>query len=113
MTTLDLFDVTKDKAPTFDWTHYKPDLIGNIFLRTQNDASYIKEIREEALKRGRLDVAKACMRAIGRSKPFAILTNVELKLRMSYPGLLKHKSNLLAARQLVYKTFGLKKSLEF
>ncbi len=109
MGTLDLLGVDRAAAVTFDWSDYAPHKLGDIFLRSHNEASFYREMIAAADVRGRTDIADACHKAIRRGRLFSAISSAELKLRMRYPKIVEHRSTLLKVRHSVYKALGLKR----
>lgn len=102
MVTLDLLDVDRSLATTFDWSRYSPDQFGSILLRKDNEKLFAREIVETASARGRDDIAHAVARALSRSRRFKPLADMELLARRRAPWLAHHKEGLLRIRSMAY-----------
>lgn len=110
MITLDLVDVDRAKAKTFDWSSYSPDEFGALLLRRNNEIIFAREIREVARSKGRNDIAASVERAIRRSSRFSFLAQAEYYLRRRAPWVVRHKTELIRLRSAVYTMFNLQRS---
>jgi hypothetical protein len=106
MTTLDLFGVADPQAaPTFDWGGYTPSAFARVFVRTDNDAAFAREIRAAAATRGRDDIVAACDAALRRGRALRPLARAEDAVKTSALGR-RYRATLKAQRDRAYRALG-------
>lgn len=106
MVSLDLLDVrTKEQAPCFDWSEYSPSAFSKVFLRTESDATFAKEIRIAAAEHGRQDIVTACDDALKRGKTFRFVSRTEDHVKNTRLGR-KYRSSLKRHRTRIYRAMG-------
>ena len=110
MITLDLVDVDRTKATTFDWSSYSPDDFGDLLLRGNNQIVLGRDILEAARSKGRNDIAVPVERLIRRSSRFKFLAHAEFYLRRRAPWVVRHKMKLIRLRSAVYTMFNIKRT---
>ncbi|MEO1015335.1 MAG: hypothetical protein AAFX08_09145 [Pseudomonadota bacterium] len=111
MMTLDLANVDRRLATTFDWSGYAPAKAEDIFLRTEGEYVFAREIRNKADALARSDVSKPIGRMMDKSRRYIALARSEMFLRQRFPAIARAKTKLVALRSIVYRLFGLKRQL--
>ncbi len=107
MVTLDLLGMANDTAaPAFDWSDYASGAFAKVFLRTDNDVSYVLDIRERAVDVGRTDVAQACDTALKRAKLMRPISWTENTIKASPVGR-RYRQGLKRLRDRGYRAVGL------
>lgn len=105
MVTLDLCsDGETEQFVAFDWSDYSPAKIATIFLRTESDKSFIREI--EGLAKGRRpDIVAACHKALAKSAYLSPVSAIEKRVKKSAFGR-RNRDALIALRGAIYRSAG-------
>lgn len=111
MMMLDLADVDRSQASTFDWSLYDLDRIASLHLRSKNEFNSMHDVRNKAIELGRDDIVRAIDKMLKGSEKFLFLTRWEFYLRQRFRSIIWMKPALKALRRGVYQTLGLRRSL--
>ncbi len=111
MLSLDLFDVERSKATTFDWKDYKASNFEQLYLRTKNDYIFAKEIENSAYEKNREDIYDAVKMAQRKSKYFKPVASAEMFARRRWPQIMNKKQSLSKLRDSVYSILRLRKKV--
>ncbi|MEM9250355.1 MAG: hypothetical protein AAGB05_16880 [Pseudomonadota bacterium] len=107
MITLDLFGMANPaSSPAFDWSDYTPGAFAKVFLRTDNDISYVIDIRDRSEALGRTDVMQACDTALTRARLMRPISWTEDTIKASPVGR-RYRQGLKRLRDRGYRAVGL------
>jgi hypothetical protein len=107
MVTLDLLGKAGPKAcSSFDWSRYRPENFGEVFLRSDSEATFAQEI-VEASDGVRPDIKAAAERALRRSRMLSPLAKFENTVKRSR--FARHRRRALQQMQHgLYQTIGVR-----
>lgn len=99
MITLDLLNIDRSAAPTFDWSDYRPEQLKSFLLQGHVNSSELLAYAEEI---GRDDIAAVLRDVIAYSLKYRWIVKTEMFFRRRYGWLLKYKAFLKRIRFAVY-----------
>ncbi len=108
MVTIDLFERTgHEMCPSFDWSEYRAERFGELYLHSDSELTFAEEIREAA-SGVRRDIAEAAERCIRRGRLMAPFARFENSIRNSSFGR-QNRARLKQARDHLYRVFRIKR----
>ena len=105
MITLDLLDIERLQAPTFNWDGYHPENLKKFLLQGHVNTSELLAYAEEI---GRMDIAAILKDVIDYADKYYWLVRAELFLRRRMNGWLRFKPFLKRLRAIAYRLFGVR-----
>lgn len=105
MITLDLLDIDRLDAPTFDWHGYHPENLKKFLLQGHVNTTELLAYAEEV---GREDVAVILRDVINYANKYHWVVRAELLLRRRMNGWLKYKPFFKRLRSIGYRLLGIR-----